>query len=310
MRLTRALPALAAPGLVLLPVSGAQALFSGLVLAVGFGWSRDPGKLTPKLLQLSVIGLGAGMNIDTVIRTGVDGVGYTLAGLLMAITLGFALQKALRVAREEAVLITAGTAICGGSAIAAVGPAIGASATAMSVALGTVFVLNSVALLIFPSIGHALAMSQEQFGLWSALAIHDTSSVVGATLAYGPEAAQIGTTVKLSRTLWIIPLTFIASRWFAGRGPDATRSPTKKPWFILGFLGVAALVTWVPLLQPAGKTIEWLSRRGLVLTLFLIGLGLSREKLRQVGFRPFLFGVVLWVILASVSVAWVGEARL
>jgi uncharacterized integral membrane protein (TIGR00698 family) len=302
MRIARVLPALAAPLVLFLPISGAQALFCGLLFSVGGGLTREPGRLTPGLLQLSVIGLGAGMNIQTVMRTGLEGAGYTLAGLLLAIGLGWVLQKHLRVAREEAVLITAGTAICGGSAIAAVGPAIGAGATSMSVALGTVFILNSVALLIFPPIGHALALSQEQFGLWSALAIHDTSSVVGATLTYGPAASQVGTTVKLSRTLWIIPVTFIASRWFSNRSLDAPRTQIKRPWFILGFLGIAALVTSLPALQPAGKSIEWLSRRALVLTLFLIGLGLSREKLRKVGFRPFLFGVMLWVILAVVSV--------
>lgn len=298
MSLKQAFPTLGAILVLLLPLSGAQALFLGLLLAVGFGWARDSGKLTPKLLQLSIIGLGAGMNIESVIRTGVEGIGYTLASLLMAMMIGFALQKLLRVGRQEAVLITAGTAICGGSAIAAIGPAIGATTLSMSVALGTVFVLNSVALLIFPSIGHALALTQEQFGLWSALAIHDTSSVVGATLAYGPEAAQIGTTVKLSRTLWIIPLTFIASRWFSGPSSGTSRRQIKKPWFIIGFLGLAALVTWAPALQPAGRSIEWISRRALVLTLFLIGLGLSRERVRQVGLRPFVFGVALWVILA------------
>jgi uncharacterized integral membrane protein (TIGR00698 family) len=298
MSLKQAFPTLGAILVLLLPLSGAQALFLGLLLAVGFGWTRDSGKLTPKLLQLSIIGLGAGMNIESVIRTGVEGIGYTLASLLMAMMIGFALQKLLRVGRQEAVLITAGTAICGGSAIAAIGPAIGATTLSMSVALGTVFVLNSVALLIFPSIGHALALTQEQFGLWSALAIHDTSSVVGATLAYGPEAAQIGTTVKLSRTLWIIPLTFIASRWFSGHSSGTSRRQIKKPWFIIGFLGLAALVTWAPALQPAGRSLEWISRRALVLTLFLIGLGLSRERVRQVGLRPFVFGIALWVILA------------
>jgi uncharacterized integral membrane protein (TIGR00698 family) len=305
MRIARALPALAAPVVLLAPVSGAQALFFGLALSVGFNLSREPGSLTPKLLQLSVIGLGAGMNFETVMRTGWSGIGYTLAGLCLAIALGWVLQKSLQVGREEAVLITAGTAICGGSAIAAVGPAIGAGATSMSVALGTVFVLNSVALLVFPLIGHALGLSQEQFGLWSAIAIHDTSSVLGATLAYGEPAAQIGTTVKLSRTLWIIPLTFIASRWFSSRSTDAPLAKTKKPWFILGFLGVAALVTWIPALKPAGKSIEWFSRRALVLTLFLIGLGLSRQKLKQVGLRPFLFGVILWIVLAGASIGWV-----
>ena len=298
MRPARVLPALAVPVVLLAPVSGAQALFLGLILAVGFGWTREPGTLTPRLLQLSVIGLGAGMNFETVMRTGWSGIGYTLASLSLAIVLGWALHQTLRVGRDEAVLITAGTAICGGSAIAAVGPAIGASSSSMSIALGTVFILNSVALLVFPPIGHALSFTQEQFGLWSAVAIHDTSSVVGATLAYGTEAVRIGTTVKLSRTLWIIPLTFIASRWFSSRSAQTPLSKTKKPWFILGFLGVAALVTWIPALQPAGQSIEWFSQRALVLTLFLIGLGLSREKLRQVGARPFFFGVLLWVILA------------
>jgi uncharacterized integral membrane protein (TIGR00698 family) len=303
MSFVRALPFLVIPLIVFLPVSGAQALFFGLLLAVGFGWTRDPGKLTTKLLQGSVVGLGAGMDFNRILQTGLAGFGSTLVGLLLAIGIGWSLQRLLQVPREEAVLITAGTAICGGSAIAAVGPAIGAGATSMSVALGTVFVLNSAALLIFPPIGQALALTQEQFGLWSALAIHDTSSVVGATLAYGPEAAQIGTTVKLTRTLWIIPLTWVASRWFSNQSSDDSRGRTKKPWFILGFLMVAAAVTWIPGLQVAGKSVEWLSRRSLVLTLFWIGLGLSREKLRKVGFRPFLFGLILWGTLAGISLS-------
>jgi uncharacterized integral membrane protein (TIGR00698 family) len=274
------------------------------MVSIGFGWTREPGTLTTKLLQFSIIGLGAGMNFNTVLHTGWSGVGYTLGSLSLALVFGWILQGVFRVPREEAALITAGTAICGGSAIAAVGPAIGASATSMSVALGTVFILNSVALLVFPPIGHALALTQEQFGLWSALAIHDTSSVVGATLAYGPEAARIGTTVKLSRTLWIIPLTFIASRWFSGSNRGEPRTKSNKPWFILGFVGMAALMTGFPALQPAGKALEWISRRALVLTLFLIGLGLSRAKLKHVGLRPFFFGVVLWIVLAGVGVTY------
>ena len=297
------------PGFAILflafPISGAQALLMGLVLSVGLGWIQETGKITPKLLQFSIIGLGAGMNFKTVIETGIQGIGYTLAGLIVAMVLGLIFQRVLKVEQDEAVLITAGTAICGGSAIAAVGPAIRASQISMSVALGTVFILNSVALLAFPMIGHALGLSQEQFGLWSALAIHDTSSVVGATIAYGEKAAEIGTTVKLSRTLWIIPITFLAARFFQKKSADGSTAPIKKPWFILGFLAVAALVTWIPQLQSAGKTLEWVSRRSLVLTLFLIGLGLTREKLKKVGIRPFLFGVTLWILISAISLLFV-----
>jgi uncharacterized integral membrane protein (TIGR00698 family) len=292
---------LGAACILIFPVSGAQALLAGLTLAVFFGWTRETATLTPKLLQFSIVGLGAGMNIQTVIHTGIDGIGYTFAGILVTAALAFILRHVLKVDQTEATLITAGTAICGGSAIAAVGPAIEASALSMSVALGSVFILNSVALIIFPIIGHALHLSQEQFGLWSALAIHDTSSVVGATLAYGERAAEIGTTVKLSRTLWIIPITWLAAYRFRRNSKPESRAPIKKPWFIVFFLVVAAAVTWVPALEAPGRLVEWMSRRSLVFTLFLIGLSLSREKLKKVGPRPFLFACLLWALVSTGS---------
>jgi uncharacterized integral membrane protein (TIGR00698 family) len=216
--------------------------------------------------------------------------------------LGTLLTKLFKVENETGLLITVGTAICGGSAIAAVTPVIRAKHHTVSVALGTVFILNALALVIFPPIGHWLQMSQEQFGLWSALAIHDTSSVVGATVSYGAEAAQVGTTVKLARALWIVPLAFGIGLIF-NRNNKGEAGKAKKPWFILGFLIAAALVTWVPMLKPAGAIVEMVAKRTLVVTLFLIGAGLSKETLRQVGVRPFVLGIGLWIITGTVTLA-------
>ena len=171
----------------------------------------------------------------------------------------------------------------------------------VSVSLGTVFILNAVALILFPWIGHHFMLTETQFGLWSALAIHDTSSVVGATLQYGPHAMEVGTTVKLARALWIVPIAFMIGRFVKTPSAEAGGAKPKKPWFILGFLIAAALVTWVPALQPAGKIVETIAKRTLVLTLFLIGSGLTLSTIKSVGFKPFLQGVILWVVVASAT---------
>jgi uncharacterized integral membrane protein (TIGR00698 family) len=287
--------------ILLAPITGAMALASGLLIALISKQAFQTAKITPKLLTYSVAALGAGMNLETVIRAGMNGVVYTFIGLLTAFILGAFLMRLFSVEKESGFLITTGTAICGGSAIAAMGPVIGASSLSMSVALGTVFILNSVALLTFPTLGHFFALTQEQFGLWSALAIHDTSSVVGATLIYGERAAEIGTTIKLSRALWIIPITLIASTYLKKKNKSSSDQPIKKPWFILAFLLIAALVTYIPEIQPIGKKVEWLGRKMLVLTLFLVGLSLTREKIKHVGFKPFAFGVTLWLLISSAS---------
>ena len=282
----------------------AAALVGGALLALTLGnplqgrtraWSQ-------RLLPLSVVGLGADMNLRMVAKAGLHGLGYTALSLVIVLALGWWLARLLKVERDAGLLISVGTAICGGSAIAAVAPVLRAKEHEITVALATVFLLNAAALVLFPTIGHAFGLSQEAFGLWSALAIHDTSSVVGAGLAYGPRALEVATTVKLARALWIVPLTLAIGWLVARRGetaPDAP--PLKKPWFIGGFLVMAALVTFVPALQGPGHLVAIAARRMLVLTLFLIGAGLSREALRRVGLRPLLQGLLLWLIVGSLG---------
>lgn len=287
----------------LLPVvPPAAALLGGVILALSFHNPYPTKDYTHRLLTWSVIGLGAGMNLVTVAQVGVQGIGYTIVSIVAVCVLGSLIGKLFGIEDEAKILITVGTAICGGSAIAAVTPVIRAKPHSVSVALGTVFILNALALLIFPAIGHHLAMSERSFGLWSALAIHDTSSVVGATVSYGKIAAEVGTTVKLARALWIVPIALLIG--FVKKKDEAEiAAKTKFPWFILGFLLVSALVTWVPALQEPGQWVEAIARRLLVLTLFLIGLGLSRETLRKVGAKPFLFGFTLWVIVLVSTLA-------
>jgi uncharacterized integral membrane protein (TIGR00698 family) len=273
-----------------------------LALTVGNPAQRLTHTWTHRLLPLAVVGLGANMNLRAVAKAGLHGLGYTAISIVLVLALGWGLARLLKVERDAGLLISVGTAICGGSAIAAAAPVLRAKEHEISVALATVFLLNAVALVIFPPIGHAAGLSQDAFGLWSALAIHDTSSVVGAGLAYGPRALEVATTVKLARALWIVPLT-LGLGWLVARregaSPDAP--PVKKPWFIAGFLAMAALVTFVPGLHGPGHLVAVAARRVLVLTLFLIGAGLSREALRKVGLRPFLQGLVLWLLVGSLG---------
>jgi uncharacterized integral membrane protein (TIGR00698 family) len=252
-------------------------------------------RLTRTLLQASVVALGFGMNLHQVVAAGRSGFVYTAVGIVFVMLLGTALGRIFQVESTAAFLIAAGTAICGGSAIAAVGPIAGASDEEMSVSLGTIFLLNSVALLLFPAIGAALKLSQPQFGLWAALAIHDTSSVVGAAAKYGSVALVIGTTVKLARALWIVPMSV---------GTAAVKRSSAKirwPWFILWFTVAAVLNTYIPAGAPVFLGLSALGKIGLTLTLYLIGSGISRATLKQVGFRPLLQGVVLWIVVASLS---------
>lgn len=289
-------------------VNAAMALLMGMGAALLFGNPHQAASsaLSKKLLAFCVVGLGAGMNLNEVLEAGFKGMGYTAASIVLVLAAGFLMGRLLKSDGQTSFLITVGTAICGGSAIAAVAPVIHGRSASISVALGVVFALNALALMLFPVIGHMADLSQSQFGLWSALAIHDTSSVVGAGMIYGAEALQIGTTVKLARALWIIPLvlvvSFIYHRYYS---PDDHGVPPKRryPWFIFGFLAVAALVTWVPALAPIGSMTEFLARRGLVLCLFLIGAGLSRETLRSIGVRPLIQGAGLWVLVAAISLA-------
>jgi uncharacterized integral membrane protein (TIGR00698 family) len=280
------------------------ALVAGVVFAVSVGnpFPAQSKKLQAPLLQGSVVGLAASMNLSAVLRVGASGVGQTLLGLAVTLVLALLLARALKTERTTSLLIGVGTAICGGSAIAAVAPAIGAKSHQSSVALAVVFLLNAAALVVFPAVGHAANLDPGQFGLWSALAIHDTSSVVGASMQFGEQALAVGTTVKLARALWIIPLTLLLAKLWKREDPAKVEQP-RRPWFILGFLAVAALVTWVPELKPAGEVVAKVARQVLVTTLFLVGAGVSREALRQVGVKPVVLGVVLWAIVATATFA-------
>lgn len=287
--------------LTLLPAtSAAMALVAGGVIAFFLGNVYPTKNYTHRLLTWSVVGLGAGMNLHDVLAAGARGIGYAALSIACVLIMGTCLRRLLKVDPDTGLLMTFGTAICGGSAIAALTPVIRAKPHAVSVALGAVFLLNALALVTFPWIGHALGMSERAFGLWSALAIHDTSSVVGATVSYGPIAAQVGTTVKLARALWIVPLVVLIGLFRKNRAETSASKP-RRPWFILGFLLAAALVTWVPVLQPAGNVVAALSKRALVLTIFFIGLGFSRDALREVGARPFFLAVLLWVLTSTLS---------
>ncbi len=283
-------------------VPAAAALAAGVLIAVVVGnpYKEKTCRWTHWLLQLSVVALGAGIDLREVARAGVAGLGYTAVGIAATLLAGTLLGRLLRVPPDTGLLITVGTAICGGSAIAAIAPVVRAKDQEVSVALGTVFLLNSAALLLFPPLGHLLALPEPRFGLWAAVAIHDTSSVVGAALAYGPQALAIATTVKLARALWIIPLALGIAVLRARRTAGAA-GPIKRPWFILGFLATAALFTYLPVLRPAGQLVSLLAKRGLVLTLLLIGANLSPQALRAVGVRPLVLGLLLWVLVAGGS---------
>jgi uncharacterized integral membrane protein (TIGR00698 family) len=286
-------------------VPAAAALAGGIAIALVLGnpLAAHTRKISKRLLPASVVGLGGAMDLVAVGRAGLRGVGYTITTIAACMALGALLARALRVERRTGLLVTVGTAICGGSAIAAAAPVLGADDRELSVALGTVFVLNSVALVVFPGIGHAVGLGEPAFGLWAALAIHDTSSVVGAALQYGPTALSVATTVKLARALWIVPLTLGLGALERARSGAARQGRSQPPWFILGFLVAAALATFVPALRPAGHLVAAVAQRALVVTLFLVGVGLSREGLRAVGPRPLALGLALWVAMGVSTLA-------
>ncbi|HEY2322654.1 MAG TPA: putative sulfate exporter family transporter [Thermoanaerobaculia bacterium] len=279
-------------------ISPPFALALGIVIALTVGNPlprKTTSRLTKILLQASVVGLGFGINLQKVVEAGKRGVVFTIVTITGTLLAGFIVGKLMRVERTTAHLISSGTAICGGSAIAAVGPVIGASDEEMSVSLGTVFILNSIALFIFPLIGHALHLTQTQFGMWAAIAIHDTSSVVGAAAKYGNEALQIATTVKLTRALWIVPLTFATALAFRRKSAKIA-----IPWFIFLFLLASIVRTYVAAPQ-LWSVITAIAKFGLTVTLFLIGANLSRKAIAAVGARPLLLGVFLWIAISCVS---------
>ena len=275
------------------------ALALGLVLGIAGvnPWRCQAARASKLLLKLSVVGLGFGMNPATVLHAGEASFVYTFLGITFAIALGMAAGRLLAVPFNSAFLISAGTAICGGSAIAAVSPVVNANEEETAVSLTTVFVLNSIALVLFPALGRALGMTQAQFGLWSALAIHDTSSVVGAGLRFGPTALMIGATVKLVRSLWIVPLVIATAAFLRNRARIAW------PWFIAFFIAAACLSALVPEAAPLWKFLAGSAKVGFAVTLFLIGSSLSLPAIKQVGWRPMAMGVALWLCVSAATLA-------
>jgi uncharacterized integral membrane protein (TIGR00698 family) len=288
-------------------VSPPIALFLGLLFALLFGqaYPKFNKKVSKKLLQYSVVGLGFGMNLQASLQSGKEGMAFTIVSVVGTMLIGWLIgRKLLKVERDTSYLISSGTAICGGSAIAAVGPVLKAKDTEMSVALGTVFILNAIALFVFPVIGHALDMTQQQFGMWAAIAIHDTSSVVGAGAAYGEEALQVATTIKLTRALWIIPLALATSFIFKSKGQKIS-----IPWFILFFVLAMIFNTYVLSTTEVGTMIGHyindFARKSLTITLFFIGASLSRDVLKSVGIKPLIQGVLLWIIISLSTLAYI-----
>lgn len=280
-------------------VSTPVALLAGIIFAntIGHPFLHLNGKATKILLQVSVVGLGFGMNVHSAVQAGKEGILFTICSIFGTLTLGFLLGKILKIDRKTSQLISSGTAICGGSAIAAIAPVIHADEKQISVALGTVFILNSIALFLFPAIGHALSLSQQQFGLWAAIAIHDTSSVVGAANKYGPQALEVATTVKLARALWIIPVSLGMAL------VNKTGSKIKIPWFIGLFIVAMIANTYLPQTATVAPYLVTIAKAGLTLTLFLIGSGLSVKTLKAVGVRPLLQGVLLWIFISVLALA-------
>ena len=270
------------------------ALFIGIVMAqIGHPYAKLNSKLTSKLLQISVVGLGFGMNLTSAIKAGKEGIVFTVISIFGTLLLGYGLGKIMKIEKKTSFLVSAGTAICGGSAIAAVSPVIKANEQQISAALGTVFILNAIALFIFPQIGHYFELSQHQFGLWSAIAIHDTSSVVGAASNYGDEALKIATTVKLARALWIIPVAYLATLVFKNKDSKA-----KIPYFIGYFILALIANTYLPFVQKVSPYLVELAKIGLTLTLFLIGTSLSKKVIQAVGLKPLIQGIILWVTIS------------
>lgn len=280
-------------------LSPALALLIGILFALTFKqpFPRESKKLSKYLLQISVVGLGFGINLYDSLQAGREGIIFTVVSVVGVMVIGWFIGRQLKVSSKMSYLISSGTAICGGSAIAAVSPIIDADENETSVSLGVIFLLNALALFIFPLIGEFLQLTQQEFGLWAAIAIHDTSSVVGAGKAYGPEALMVATTVKLTRALWIIPLSLVSILIYGKKKGNRI----SIPWFIFFFIGAMVFSTFVPLPPVVLKVISVLSHSMLSVTLFLIGSSLSVATIRKVGARPIVLGVMLWIIISVVS---------
>lgn len=280
------------------------ALFLGLVYALtcGQAYPTFNKNVSKKLLQYSVVGLGFGMNLHASLASGKEGMLFTIISVFGTLLIGMLIGcKLMKINRDTAYLISSGTAICGGSAIAAVGPIIQAKDTDMTMALATIFILNAIALFLFPTMGHWLGMTQQEFGMWAAISIHDTSSVVGAAAAYGEEALQVATTIKLTRALWIIPLALLTTVIFRCEGKKIS-----IPWFIFFFIGAMLINTYLFTDIPQiGQLIYGIARKGLIITMFFIGASLSIDTIKSVGIRPLLLGILLWLVISASSLAYI-----
>ncbi len=288
--------------LISLFISPALSLFCGVIYAITFGniFEQYSSKLSSYLLKIAVVGLGFGMNLMDSLKASSDGIIFTIFSVIAVMLIGAFFSKLLKIDRKAGYLISAGTAICGGSAIAAVSPVIKAKANDTSLSLAVIFILNAIAMIIFPYIGKLLELGQNEFGMWAAIAIHDTSAVVGAAKTYGEQALQVATTVKLSRALWIIPLSLISIPIFKSEN-NGQSGKISIPWFILLFIIAMIINTYFPLNDIFSQTIKIGSHKLLSLTLFLIGSRLSIEAIKSAGFKPILLGITLWVFISLVS---------
>lgn len=286
------------------PISPPVALFVGLIFALCFGapCQKFNKKLSKQLLQASVVGLGFGMNLVQSLKSGAEGMLFTIISVALVMIVGVWLGRRMRIEQKTSYLISSGTAICGGSAIAAVGGVLKANENQMAVSLGVVFILNAIALFVFPPIGRMLGMSDGQFGTWAAIAIHDTSSVVGAGQAYSATACEIATLVKCTRALWIIPLAFFTAYLYRNDASATGKTKIAVPWFIVLFVVAMVVNTYTPesltsTMQPIYQGIAMLAKRMMTVVLFAIGAGLSLKVVRQVGLRPLVLAVVLWIVI-------------
>lgn len=288
--------------LCFLPViSPPKALLLGLIVAqfIGHPYLKLNNKVVQNLLKFSVVGLGFGMNASSALKAGKEGFLFTVFSIILTFVLGYFVSRLLKIEKKTSFLISGGTAICGGSAIVAISPAIKAEEKQISVALGTIFILNSIALFVFPFVGHLVNLDASQFGLWCAIAIHDTSSVVGAASKFGAEALEIATTVKLARALWIIPISLLSILLFKSKD-----SKVNIPYFIVFFILAMLANSYIPLVNEYSSYITTIAKIGLTITLFLIGSELSMKVISSVGFKPLLLGIILWICI-SVTSLWI-----
>lgn len=282
--------------------SAPLALFIGILLAIFYKGEEvvKTGKLTKYLLQGSIVCMGFSMSVHDVVQTGKTGFMITVVSVVVTMISGLILGRLLRIQKNTTMLISGGTAICGGSAIAAIAPVLGAKNNEISFSLAVIFVLNAVGLFIFPAIGHLLQMDQTHFGYWAAIAIHDTSSVVGACSAYGEQALQVGTTVKLTRTLWIIPLALCIAFFNKNKA-----SKINIPWFIFLFVVAIIIGNYIPGMAETNDHLSWLGKKGMMVSLFFIGTSISMKEVKETGVNTFLLGIFLWIIIAILSYCWI-----